>query len=305
MRYVLPIAVLLLMGSVGISLKLTEVVRHWRRLDWAAWIRLLFATFIVPPTIALLFANLFRLSRGETAGLFMVGVAPGAPLLTRNMARKGFDMHMAASYQVWAALMVPLMVPVLVAVAGKIYGREVWIPPALLLKQIAVKEFLPLAAGMIFAWFAPMLSRRLQPVLNVLGNVVLTALIAAFLFKMGPALKALTPLVPVAALLVAVGSIMAILPLRFRDAHARETFAICNANRHVGLALLLTGQYVHARNALPAIACYALLAPLTMIAFGKRYSAGKNAWGNGPAVLNMAHRSHERWLTRLHRRNLR
>jgi hypothetical protein len=45
-------------------------------------------------------ANLFRLALGETAGLFTVGVAPGAPLLTRNLARKGFDMHLAASYQV-------------------------------------------------------------------------------------------------------------------------------------------------------------------------------------------------------------
>jgi hypothetical protein len=48
------------------------------------------ATFLIPPALALLLANLFHFSLGETAGLFMVGVAPGAPLLTRNIAKQGF-----------------------------------------------------------------------------------------------------------------------------------------------------------------------------------------------------------------------
>jgi len=269
MQYLLPIAVFLLMVSVGMSIRLTEVAEHWRRLNWVTWLGLVIATFIIPPALALLLANLFHLTLGETAGLFMVGAAPGAPLLTRNLARKGFDMHMAASYQVWAALMVPVMIPILVASAGKLYGRDIWIPPAVLLKQIALKQFLPLSAGMVIAWFAPGRSQRLQPVLNVLGNVLFTVMVAVVLFKMGPALKAITPLVSVAASLLAVGCIAAILLLRFRDVLVRQTFAICNANRHVGLALLLSGQYIHARNALPIVACYAVLAPLIMFAYVK------------------------------------
>ncbi len=269
MQHLLPIAVFLLMVSVGMSIRLTEVAAHWRRLDWVTWLGLVIATFILPPALALLLANLFHLTLGETAGLFMVGAAPGAPLLTRNLARKGFDMHMAASYQVWAALMVPVMIPILVASAGKLYGRDIWIPPAVLLRQIALKQFLPLSVGMAVAWFAPSKSQRFQPVLNVLGNVLFTAMTAVVLFKMGPALKAITPLVPVAASLLAVGSMAAILLLRFRDVLVRDAFAICNANRHVGLALLLSGQYMHARSALPIVACYALLAPLIMFAYVK------------------------------------
>ena len=269
MQYLLPIAVFLLMVSVGMSIRLTEVAEHWRRLNWVTWLGLVIATFIIPPALALLLANLFHLTLGETAGLFMVGAAPGAPLLTRNLARKGFDMHMAASYQVWAALMVPVMIPILVASAGKLYGRDIWIPPAVLLKQIALKQFLPLSAGMVIAWFAPGRSQRLQPVLNVLGNVLFTVMVAVVLFKMGPAVKAITPLVSVAASLLAVGCIAAILLLLFRDVLVRQTFAICNANRHVGLALLLSGQYIHARNALPIVACYAVLAPLIMFAYVK------------------------------------
>jgi predicted Na+-dependent transporter len=269
MQYLLPSVVFLLMASVGMSLKLTEVVAHWRRLDWFTWLSLVIATFIIPPALALLIANLFRLTPGESVGLFMVGVAPGAPLLTRNLARQGFDMHMAASYQLWAALMVPIMIPIVVAAAAKLYGREIWIPPATLLKQIALKQFLPLAVGMVVAWASPSRAQRFQPVLNVLGNFLFAAMIAIALLKMGPALKAITPSVPVAASLLALGSIAATLLLRAGDALGRQTFAICNANRHVGLALLLTGQCVHARNGLPAVACYALIVPLILFAYAK------------------------------------
>src|SRR5689334_12335689 len=99
MALLLPSAVFLLMLSLGMSLRPRELFSHWRQLTLGAWLRLLAATFVVPPALALLLSNLFRLDLGETAGLFLVGVAPGAPLLTRNLARKGFDMHLAASYQ--------------------------------------------------------------------------------------------------------------------------------------------------------------------------------------------------------------
>jgi len=72
---------------------------------------------------------------------------------------------------------------------------------------------------------------------------------------------------PVAALLLALGSIAAMRLFPFRIASVQETFSICNANRHVGLALLISGDYLHARHALPAIACYALAAPLIMFLY--------------------------------------
>jgi predicted Na+-dependent transporter len=202
----------------------------------------------------------------------MVGVAPGAPLLTRNMARKGFDMHLAASYQVWAALMIPVMIPIVVLAAAKLYGRNIWISPVALLEQIVYKQLLPLSVGMAIAWLIPKLAQCFQPILNVLGNLLFTAIVAIVLYKMGPALKAVTPLVPVGALLLAIGSMAAIVLIRIKDPLIQRTFAICNANRHVGLALLLSNQYVQARNALPVVACYALLVPFIMIAYAKYYS---------------------------------
>lgn len=132
---------------------------------------MLLGTFIVPPTITLAAGRLFQLTPAETAGLFMVGVAPGAPLLTRNMVKKGFDLQIAASYQVWAALMVPVMIPLLVGLAGKLYSKDIWIPPGLLLWQIAKQQFLPLAVGMVVAWLAPKISEQMQPWMSTIGNL--------------------------------------------------------------------------------------------------------------------------------------
>jgi hypothetical protein len=48
-----------------------------------------------------------------------------------------------------------------------------------------------------------------------------------------------------------------------------QTLSICNANRHVGLALLLSGQHIHDQRPVPAIAAYALAAMLVMGLYAK------------------------------------
>jgi BASS family bile acid:Na+ symporter len=278
MKFILPGAVFVLMMSVGMSLRHDKMLAAYRRMTWSAWLRLLLATFIVPPAIALLLPHIFPLTLAEMAGLFMVGVAPGAPLMTRNIAKKGFDMHLAAGYQLWGALLIPVMIPLVVYTAGKLYDRDIWIPPRVLLTEIAEKQFLPLLLGMALAYLWPLVAAKIQPAMTVIGNVVLTVAIMLFLYKMGPAaLKALTPWLPVAALVLAVGSVLAIRFLLRADVLTDRTLAICNANRHVGLALLLSGQYLHAKAALPAVAAYALVAPFVMGATSKWFHRGEKA----------------------------
>lgn len=274
MKYLIPLVVGLLMVSIGMSLQPRELAVTVRRLNWMRWLRLLLATFVIPAFLALALAQLFRLERGELAGIFLVGVAPGAPLLTRNLARKGFDMHLAATYQLWAALMIPIMIPLIVFVAGQFYNRSIWIPPSALLVQIAEKQLLPLALGMVLAWMAPEVAGKIQAPLNMVGNILLVVFLVLILWKLAPELELITPMLPVVAFLLALGSMAAVWVVRLHDPVVQETFAISNTNRHVGLALLLSGQYVRAAHAIPAIACYALAAPVVMIVFA-RWSRGR------------------------------
>jgi len=265
MKLLLPASVFVLMVSVGMSLRWRELVANWRRLTWSAWLRLLLATFIVPPAVALLLARILPLNLSETAGLFMVAAAPGAPLLTRNLARRGFDMHLAASYQVWGAVMTPIMIPLLVAGAAKLYGRDIWIPPMAVVIQILEKEFVPLLVGMALAHFTPVFSKKAQAVLNILANCTLTLVFVVLLWKMGPELRRVTPWVVLAAVLLLASSIAAMRLLMSADPIGVRTLAVSNANRHVGLALLLSGQYIHNRDALPTVASYAIVVVLLML----------------------------------------
>jgi bile acid:Na+ symporter, BASS family len=270
-KYLIPGAVGLLMISVGMSLSLAQLGATLRRLTLMAWLRMLVATFIGPAFLALLLARIFHFTDGALAGIFLIGVAPGAPLLTRNLSRRGFDLHLAASYQVWAAMMIPIMIPLVVACAGKLYNREIWISPVELFGQIAIKQLCPLALGMLFAKVVPSLALKAQPALNLVGNIVLTVVLILGLIKLGPALKGIPPLLPVACLLLAVGCMSMVWLIALKEPIVRHTFAISNANRHVGLAVLLSGEYFHATRALPSIACYALLVPFVMIGFAAWY----------------------------------
>ncbi|MEO8616449.1 MAG: hypothetical protein ABI600_14995 [Luteolibacter sp.] len=269
MKYLLPGAVLMLMLSIGMSLRFSELVSNWKRLTLGNWAQLLLATFIVPPVIALGLGQLLPLPLSATAGLFLVAIAPGAPLMTRGVAKRGFDMQMAASYQVWGALMIPVMIPLLVMAAGKLYQRDIWIPPLHLLTVIVEQQFLPLFAGMLLMHFAPALSTKVQRGLNLIGNAILTVAVIALLWKFGPALKDAGPWTPLAAFFLALGCMTVSLALLGRGTPGVKTLVISNVNRHVGLALLLSGQYLHNKNALPAIACYAIAALLVMAIYTK------------------------------------
>jgi BASS family bile acid:Na+ symporter len=277
MQLILPAAIFVLMVSVGMSLHLHELADNWKRLSWTAWLRLVLASFILPAAIALILARIFPLSLHDAAGLFMVGATPGAPLLTRNLARRGFDMQLAASYQVWSGMMTPILVPPMLWAAARLYDRYIWIPPRVVLGQIVLKEFLPLLVGMALMHFAPRFSKKVQRGLNIVGNLTLTLVFIALLWKVGPELKTVTPWIVLATLLLLIASVAVMHLLMRADRVAVRTLAVSNGNRHVGLALLLSGRYLHSRNALPVIACYAILVAILVVLSPRLFPAPQRA----------------------------
>ena len=70
MKYLLPAAVCMLMVSVGMSLSPRRLLENWQRLTPSLWARLLAATFLVPPILALAMGQLLSLGPAATAGLF-------------------------------------------------------------------------------------------------------------------------------------------------------------------------------------------------------------------------------------------
>jgi predicted Na+-dependent transporter len=93
--------------------------------------------------------------------------------------------------------------------------------------------------------------------------------LVALLYKIGLALWKESPWVIVAALLLAAGCLLGMRLLLGRPSATVQTLSVCNANRHVGLALLLSGQQSRDGRAVPAIAAYALAALLVMWLYAK------------------------------------
>jgi|GEM_PF-2662789 hypothetical protein len=52
MRILLQIASFFLMVSVGMGLRVNELIGQWRRLNWKSWACLLTAAFLTPPALA-------------------------------------------------------------------------------------------------------------------------------------------------------------------------------------------------------------------------------------------------------------
>ena len=102
-------------------------------------------------------------------------------------------MQKAASYQVWGAMLAPIAIPLLVGGAAALYGREIWISPLEVLAVVTQKQFAPLLAGMALMHFVPGFSTKVRRPLNVVGNLVLTVALIVMLIKLGPALKAISP----------------------------------------------------------------------------------------------------------------
>jgi len=273
MKFLIAAPVFLLMVSIGMSLRVSVLWSQWRRLTLSAWTRLLLATFLVPPFFILVVHLVIPLSRAEAIGLFMVAVVPGAPLMTRNIARRGFDMQLAASYQVWGAILTPLIIPLVVYATGRLYDRDIWISPLLLIRQIGLKQFVPVLIGMLCVRFMPLISQRLAPVLNVVGNLVLVLVLVLVMVKIAPTLIGITVWLPIASVLLAIVCIAAVRLLAHADVATVRTLAICNANRFVGLALLLAGESLHRTDVVPAVACYALVVAFATLLYPKFFPA--------------------------------
>ena len=101
--------------------------------------------------------------------------------------------------------------------------------------------------------------------MNIIGNLLLTAIIVALLWKMGPELKSTSPRIVVATFLLLVVSIAVMHFLMRADRIAVRTLAVSNANRHIGLVLLLMGRFRGTHNVLPVLASYAILVAIMLV----------------------------------------
>ena len=189
----------------------------------------------------------------------------GAPMLTRMVSKRGglFDARLAASYQILVGLLIPVFTPPLLYGMGQYYHRDVWVSPWTLAWQVASMQFLPLVAGLLIKHYFPQFAKDAEPWMSRIGNLMVLAYLLVIMFTLRRVLLA----GPWSA---GTGVALAAACLAFGHWLAGPTIALSNANRHVGLAILIAGLNFKgdAKRLVPFLAAYALLAPLLMVAYG-------------------------------------
>ena len=256
---------LLIMVGVGMSLDPGEVVARWIRLPRGYWLRVVLATFVLPPLFAMLLVATLPLTPPIRGGVLLMSIAPGAPMLTRMVSKKGvlFDSRLAASYQIVVGLLVPLLTPILLYGLGRFYQRDVWVSPWTLAWQVASMQFVPLVLGLLVKHLWPGFALKAEPWMSRIGNLMLISYLLFALFVLRRVLLAVGP--------VAAGTVVlfALACLAFGHFLAGPTIALSNTNRHVGLAMLIAGLNFKSdvKLVVPFFAAYALLAPLLMAGY--------------------------------------
>jgi len=171
----LPVAMMVLMLSLGLRLDFSDVVGALRRPR--ALLTGLSVQLIGLPLIAFLVAQSFGLASGLAAGLILVAASPGgvtsnyATLLARGSVGLSVSMTFVTS------LAAPITLPLVLAAAA------VAAPEAGGLWKISIGmtgvALVPLVLGMLFTWGLPGVSARLVKVLDPLAKLLFLAMVLA------------------------------------------------------------------------------------------------------------------------------
>jgi BASS family bile acid:Na+ symporter len=123
--------------------------------------------FVICPALAVVLTWVVPLDPSHAAGLRLLALAPGAPLLPAVAARAGGELAYAAAFLVVATLGAVVLMPVAVPMLVSGVTADPWAIARPLLSLIAA----PLVAGAAFQAVAPRTAARVRPLLRLVAAV--------------------------------------------------------------------------------------------------------------------------------------
>ena len=235
----LKVTIILLMVSLGLQSTRQDLFFLWRRPSLL--FRCLIAAFVVVPVAAYLALQLLPLTFEDKVGLWVVAIAPGAPMIYRTaLSRELGDHVLAASFQITVALLVIVFAPIWLAFISLRSGEDYWIPPVVVAKQVFTIQVIPILAGLMIHHLLPTFAERLKNIIIKICNPILVLLIVVLLIAFGPRVVESAELWRIlAAAVVAVAAIAGGHYLAGPEPSWRVIIANANVQRNPGLALLI------------------------------------------------------------------
>jgi len=231
------IFVLASMFGMGLSLTLKQVFEPMRNVPLV--LKALAANFILAPLLAFVLARVIGLDQQLTIGLFILGVAAGAPLLAKYaQLAKGnlaFTLGLMMLLQVVTIIYAPLVLPLLLP--------DVQIDVWSMLKSLITMMLIPLAAGLFVKARYESLAESLSPYMTQASSLTLMMQVVLGLFL---TVKDLLGLIGtgaiLAALLFVAGNLVFGWLLGGPGGDTRVVVGLGTAHRNVSAAMLITVQ---------------------------------------------------------------
>ncbi len=225
------------MLSVGFRYTVQQIIAPLRNVRLV--IGAVVANFILVPILAYVITAIFSIGEEREIGLLVVACAAGAPFLVKLAQMAGADLAIATGVLVLLLVItVPYMPIVIPLIAPEAHVSAFGIARPLVLTML-----LPLVVGLIADRFVPTWTKRLLPLLGILANIALVALLVSTVAaNFDVLLNVFGTGAILAALLFIAGAFVIGYLLGITGRGTREELALGTAQRNTAAATVVATQ---------------------------------------------------------------
>lgn len=232
----LKITVTIIIFGIGLDSTLHDAFRLFRHP--ALLLRSLLAMYVLVPLAAVGLVILLPLPAGAEAGLLVLAVSAGAPLLPRKMLGIGdgaYTFSLVAVSSVLAVILVPLWLEML----GPLFPRLPRLAPEKAALVLGESFFLPLLAGMAVRRFFPKLAAWTGGrVVGLAGLAMTLAAVVLLAVNWHLVLEVRWQGIAALALLILIALVIGHLVGGPQEEN-RSALAVACATRHIGVAVVV------------------------------------------------------------------
>src|SRR5262249_11339946 len=159
--------------------------------DPGALVRSMLSMFIVAPILASIVAVGFNLHVAVKIALVASSVSPMPPFLPTKAMGAGGERRCAIGLLVAGRVLSRLLVPPALDIFVLCFTVSLEISPLKIARTVSITVLIPLAVGMLFRKFAPVLADRLAKPIGIVATALLVLGALPVLVKEGPGMWAL------------------------------------------------------------------------------------------------------------------
>lgn len=227
------------MLSVGFSYTVEEILGPLRNVGGV--VRSLIANFVMVPLLTLLVLRLLPLEEPLAIGLFLIGVAAGAPFLIKLTEAACGDVALSATLLVVLVPATIVYMPIVIPLA--LPEAEVSAPS--IATPLVLTMLLPLFVGLFVRARSLRWAERLQPAMAVASSAALVVLIlVTILVNLTGIIEIFLSPAIIAALVVIGGAFVIGYLLGGEDRDEREVLGLGTSQRNIAAATVVATQTI-------------------------------------------------------------